>query len=350
MISTDQLHDTLVRLPRAQLAFLPTPLHRADGLSQLLGIDLWIKRDDLTGLALGGNKVRKVEFLVGDALAQGATRLLTTAAAQSNFCRVVAAAARRAQLGVRLLLRGSPEEPIQGNLLLDRLMDAEIRFTSDMDPYSLATQEQLERWADEERATGGSPYLIHIHHGSRAGALATVGYVNATIELDRQCREWGVQPQHLYVAVGSGSTLAGLALGVEMVDGALEECQLHGICVSAAASVVRDKIEEFLTSCSSLLDLPASSPRFLLDDSQRGDGYGIPTPAAIEAIRLVARTEALFLNPVYTGKAFAALISDIERGVISAGETVIFLNTGGEPLLFAHADQFAQSVEQCQSS
>lgn len=345
MIDGTQLRASLVRLPRASLAFLPTPLYRAQNLSRLLGIDLWIKRDDLTGLAFGGNKVRKLEFILGDALQQGATRLLTTASAQSNFCRVVAAAGCQAQVRVGLLLRGSPGEPVQGNLLLDHLLGAEIRFTDDINPYSEHTREQLEAWAAETRAAGDIPYVIYIHHGSRAGALATAAYVDAAIEIDQQCREYGLVPKHLYVAVGSGSSLAGLALGARLRGGSLEHCQLHGICVGELSPIIRPKINEFLGACADLLGVSPATPHIQLDDTQRGDAYGVPTPAAIEAIRLAARAEALFFNPVYTGKAFAALLADIRNGVIRTGETVLFLNTGGDPLLFAYADQLGGSAQ-----
>ena len=332
--------STPIRLPkhRVDLAALPTPLEPAPNLSRRLGVAVLVKRDDLTGLAMGGNKVRKLEFLIGDAMAQGATMLLATAAAQSNFCRVVAAAGRRQGLRVGLLLRGTDDVPVQGNLLLDRLLGAEIRFVDEPDPYAPIHQRLLAAWADEERQRGERPYVIDIHGGSRMGALLTCGYVPAATELDEQCRALGIAPGHLYLALGSGSTLAGLAIGARHDAPALADTRLVGVAVGAPGEVVRPKTHEFMASTASLLNLAMpDTSRVVVDGSQRGPGYGIPTEDALRAARFAAETEALLLNPVYTGKALAALIADVENGTIRQGATVVFLNTGGDPLLFTHA-------------
>jgi D-cysteine desulfhydrase family pyridoxal phosphate-dependent enzyme len=338
---------TLDRLPRFSLAALPTPLERAPRLSRSLGVDLWIKRDDLTGLAFGGNKVRKLEFLVGDALEARATCLLTTAAVQSNFCRVAAAAANRAGLRAGLLLRGSPESPVQGNLLLDYLLGAEVRFTDDPDPYSADTRRRLEEWAEAKRAQGERPYVAYPHGRSRAGALATVAYVQAALELNAQCRAQGVRPRHLYVAVGSGSTLAGLLLGARTLADGLAGTRIVGVCVGSPSSLVASKVREFVRAGAQLLDLRAPEEEPALTDRERGEGYGIPTPRALRAIRLAALSEALLLNPVYTGKALAALLDDVARGAVRQRETVVFLNTGGDPLVFAYATTL-EDIARCE--
>lgn len=328
----------LSRLPRFPLAALPTPLERASNLSRRLGIDLWVKRDDLTGLAFGGNKVRKLEFLVGDALRERATCLLATASTQSNFCRVVAAAANRAGLRAGLLLRSYGDRSLQGNLLLDYLLGAEIRFTEEQDPYSPAIERQLADWADACRARGEHPYVAHLHGGSRAGALATAAYVMAAKELDIQCRDRGLRPRHLYVAVGSGSTLAGLLLGRRLPGSPLADTRIVGVCVGAPSGVVGPKVREFAAVAAEALGVDPPGDDGYLTDRERGEGYGVPTPSALEAIRSAAVHEALILNPVYTGKAFAAVLSDVACGVVRAGDTVVFLHTGGDPLVFAYAD------------
>ncbi len=335
------LQASLDRLPRHPLAALPTPFGRAANLSQTLDIDLWVKRDDLTGLALGGNKVRSAEYLVGDAVARGAASLITTAAAQSNFCRVTAAAGRRAGLRVKLLLRGTGAEPVQGNLLLDHMLGADLRFTDDPDPYSERTRQRLESWAGEERTSGRRPYLIYIHGGTGAGALATAGYVNASLELNAQCRTTGIRPDHLYVAVGSGSTMAGLLLGARLAGSRLAETRIVGVCVAALSPVVGPKVEEFLRTTADLLGVSGAPEEVRLEDGQRGEAYGVPTPAALDAIRLAATAEGLVLNPVYTGKALAALLADVARGIVRPGHTVVFMNTGGDPLVFAYAETLA---------
>ncbi|HLJ58821.1 MAG TPA: pyridoxal-phosphate dependent enzyme [bacterium] len=345
-MSRSPIVATLDRLPRFPLAVLPTPLEHAANLSRALDIQLWIKRDDLTGLALGGNKVRKIEYLVGDALAEGATSLLTTAAAQSNFCRVAAAAGARAGLRVGLLLRGTGTEPIQGNLLLDHLLGAEIRFTDQMDPYAEGTRRRLDAWVEEERARGERPYLIYLHGGSHAGALAAAAYVQAAVELDAQCRAGGIHPDHLYVAVGSGSTLAGLLVGARGPAEGLASTCITGVCVGALSDVVDTKVREFARAAAALLGAPVPNEPLRLDDGERGDAYGVPTAAALAAIRTAAMSEALIFNPVYTGKAFAALLRDVAQGTVAPGSTVVFINTGGDPLIFANAAHLAGPLGQ----
>lgn len=330
---------------RVSLAALPTPLESAPNLSKALGIDLLIKRDDLTGLAMGGNKARKLEYLIADAVANDATTILVTAAAQSNFCRMAAAAARRVGLRIGLLLRGTPDSEVQGNLLLDHMLGAEVRFIDNDDPYHPAHQEMLRAWAEEETLRGETPYVVNLHDGSRMGSLVTCGYISAARELDEQCQSLGIHPAHLYTAVGSGSTLAGLALGTRYPASRLANIRLVGSSVGSTTETILPKIREFIHSTTTLLGIPPHDrDHFTVTDAQRGPGYGVTTDEALSAIRLAAQSDALLLNPVYTGKSFAALISDINSGVIRPGETVVFLNTGGDPLLFNHPGVLAQAV------
>lgn len=331
------VNQALTALPRFPLAVLPTPLDHAPRLSRALGINLYIKRDDLTGLALGGNKARKLELLLGDAMAENATLLLTSAAAQSNFCRMTAAAGCRAGLRVGLLLRGTANQPLQANLLLDRMLGAELRFVDILDPYSQLPRELLATWAEEERARGGNPYTIYLHDGSRAGALACAGYVGTAEELHAQCADYGISPDHLYVAVGSGGSYAGLLLGARQQGNSLINTRLVGICVSELSGVVRHQVEQTVAATGALIDAPVPREHAELHDDERGEAYGAPTPGALAAIAFAAKTEALLLNVTYTGKAFAGLLSDLRRGVVRPGDTVIFMNTGGDPLLFCDA-------------
>ncbi|MHB8619122.1 MAG: 1-aminocyclopropane-1-carboxylate deaminase/D-cysteine desulfhydrase, partial [Chloroflexota bacterium] len=275
-------------LPRYPLAALPTPLEGAPNLSAQLGIEVLIKRDDLTGLAMGGNKARKLEYIVADAKAQGADMLLTTAAAQSNFCRMTAGSARRAGMQAGLLLRGSGQEAAQGNLLLDYLLGADVRFTEDMDPYSTGTHDRLLAWEDEARAAGRHPYLVYIHGGSRAGSLATAGYVAGALELARQLQAMEKRPRHLYVAVGSGGTLAGLLIGLRM---ARLELRTVGVCVGTLSDTMAPKTLEFIGHACQLIGAPRPPDTdLILEDGQRGEAYGVPTAAGITAINLLART------------------------------------------------------------
>lgn len=329
---------------RIELATLPTPLVPAPNLSRSLGINLLFKRDDLTGLAMGGNKARQLEYLVADALAQNATMILATAAAQSNFCRMMAAATRRVGLRAGLLLRGTIDAEIQGNLLLNHLLGAEIRFIDNYDPYHPIHQQQLSAWAAEEAANGEQPYIVDLHNGSRMGSLMTCGYVSACLEISNQLRHRDLVIDHLYVAVGSGSTLAGLSIGSQLPGSVLSRTRIVGVSVGTPSEVIVPKVREFVRSTTSLLRLPVpNKDLFTVDDSHRGRRYGESTDAGNAAAGLVAQSEALLLNPVYTSKAFSCLLSDVENGTIRPGATVVFLNTGGDPLIFAYADELART-------
>lgn len=330
--------------PRFRLATLPTPLQNATRLRDALGGPtraprILIKRDDLTGLAFGGNKARKLEFLVGDAVRQGASVLITSGAVQSNHARMTAAAARMAGLGVALVLTTRDDPPaVQGNLLLDRLLGAEVHLIpAGPDPSVAVSADESAKVSDVEhelRARGGRPYVIPVGGSSPIGAL---GYVAGSLELIEQLWSQGEMPSRLYYASGSRGTQAGLVLGA-MLFGA--PYAVHGVAVSGGEAEKTDRALRLANEAAFVLGRSTRvSARDLDTDTQHiGPGYGIPSRECLDAIRIVARAEGVFLDPVYTGKAMAALIDDVRRGVIEPSETVVFLHTGGTPALFAHAD------------
>lgn len=328
--------------PRIRLATLPTPLHEAPRLREALGGEercpkILIKRDDLTGLAFGGNKARKLEFLVADALRQGATWLITAGAVQSNHARATAAAARLAGLNVTLVLTTKVARPVvQGNLLLDRLMDAEIRLIAG----EISEDAAMEEVAEGLRERGERPYIIPV---GGSNAIGTFGYVAATLEIVEQLTALGEAPGRLYYANGSRGTQAGLALGARVFSAPY---RVHGISVSPGEDFKRPRAIRIANEAATLLEVSArvTDDDLPNDDGQIGPGYGILTTACIEAIHLLARTEAIFLDPVYSGKAMAGLIADIRSGVIAPTESVLFLHTGGTPALFAQADALSASV------
>jgi len=328
--------DPIAALPRVSLATLPTPLKEAPRLSEALGgVRVLFKRDDLTGFALGGNKVRKLEYMLGEALQQGADVIVTGAGPQSNHLRTTAAAACKLGLDAVLVMYGHPPAEVQGNYLLDRLTGVEIRFTGDEDRTSV--DRTLGEVAEELRRQGRRPYVI-----PRGGAspVGSVGYVVCAQELAEQCAAQGVQVDHLVCAVGACGTLAGLWLGI-ISPFAVRPSPLRiwGISVSRPREECLQRIRDIAVETARLLGMsipPAAEPPAVLED-YLGPGYGIVTPEAVEAIRLTARTEGVFLDPVYTGKAMAGLIDLVHRGEIRQGETVVFLHTGGQPGLFAHA-------------
>lgn len=332
------LRTALDRQPRLALASLPTPLQEAHRLRDALGGParcprLFVKRDDLTGLAGGGNKARKLEFLVGDARRLGATTLITTGAVQSNHARMTAGAARLAGMDCELVLTTHVDAPEdEGNLLLDRLFGARVHHVPSVDPMlAVGLDEATVREVEASvRARGGTPYVIPVGGSS---AVGTLGYVAGTVELCAQLDALAVVPTRLYFASGSRGTQAGLTLGAHLCHAPY---QLHGIAVSAGEPEKYERARRAARDAAALLgfDDGVLGAAFVTDQSFIGDGYGLPTPEALEALVLVARTEALVLDPTYTAKAMAALVQHVRRGEVRPDETIVFLHTGGAPALF----------------
>lgn len=327
-------------LPRVAFARLPTPLEDAPRLAAALGVRrLLVKRDDLTDLALGGNKVRKLEVLLGDALAQGADTIITTAASQSNFLRATAAAASRLGLRARFVVRGRADDAPQGNLLLMRLFGAELRFVDTTDPYDTGTLALLDDLAAEVRRRGGRPYVIHL--GTYSGGLAATAYVRAAAELDGQLAERGADADWVVAAVGSGGTHAGLVVGLAL---ARRRARVLGASVNTPAAQLRERIAAHAREAARLLGASVEVPRaddLLITDAFVGPGYGIPTAESLAAVRLASAQAGLLLDPVYTGKAWAALAEAVADGTIAPEATVLFLHTGGAPNVFLHAAALA---------
>ncbi|MBC7237934.1 MAG: D-cysteine desulfhydrase family protein [Chloroflexi bacterium] len=316
---------------RVSLGHFPTPLHDLPRLSRALGGPrLLIKRDDLTGLAVGGNKVRKLEFLIADALAQQADTVITAGAVQSNHARQTAAAAARC--GLRCILVLSPMAPaaVTGNLLLDRLFGAHVRWTGDRDSYEL-----MQEVAAEERAAGRKPYLIPVGGSNAIGAS---GYYWAMDEAVRQSLESGLRIDHMVVASGSGGTQAGLIVGAHALH---VQTRILGVSVSRTAADLYESILALaqLTASHLNLRLTIDPSSVLVEDRYLGKGYGVLGEAEREAIHLLARYEGVLLDPVYTGRAMAGLIDLIRRGEFSREETILFWHTGGTPALYAYAHE-----------
>ncbi|MDI6824833.1 MAG: D-cysteine desulfhydrase family protein [Bacillota bacterium] len=316
------------RLPRLRLAGLPTPLEEATRLERLFpGVRLFLKRDDLTHPALGGNKARKLEFLLADARRRGADVVLTVGGPQSNHARITAALSARLGWECILVLEGAEPPEAQGNLLIDRLLGADVRFAG-----ARPAQEVMEEIAAGLEARGRRPYAIPVGGSTPLGA---VGYCLAMEEMLAQASDAGVVVHRVYVATGSGGTQAGLVLGAGVLDPSL---RVTGVSVSRSAEESRSRVAELATGAASLLGLPVRVEAAGVEvlDGYVGPGYGVPTPACVEAIRLAAREEGVLLDPVYTGKAMACLLDHLRRGVIREGENVVFWHTGGAPALFAY--------------
>ena len=324
----------LARFPRARFAHLPTPLEPMPRLSAALGgPNLWVKRDDCTGLAGGGNKTRKLEFLLGEALAQGADTLVTQGAVQSNHVRQTAAAAARYGMACEIILEervatNAPDYNESGNVLLDRLMGGKLRNV----PAGSDMNAALEAVADEVRAKGGKPYVIP---GGGSNTIGALGYVDCAIELVTQANAQGLVIDRIVMATGSAGTHAGLVAGLALVGA---DIPILGIGVRAPKETQEANVHKLAVATAELLghgdrvtrDMTVANCDYV------GAGYGLVDEAVIEALKLVARTEALLLDPVYTGKAMKGLIDLCRKGHFK-DETVVFLHTGGAQGLSGYA-------------
>jgi D-cysteine desulfhydrase family pyridoxal phosphate-dependent enzyme len=333
-ITRNDLQTRIDALPRVRLAHLPTPLERCPRLAEAIGgPEIWIKRDDLTGLAFGGNKTRQLEFVFADILAKGADTVVAGAYTQSNWCRQITGAARKLGLDVSLvLLHGEKGPALQGNLLLDRLMGADVTVV-DLDTMERLTP-VLEAKCDELRRAGRKPYLVAPFALDEL-VLGAIGYVNAALELDAQLETAGVEPDYLYLC-GANMTPGGLALGMQALDRRLRLINIAPIRWSEARA---HDIARIANAAAARLGLDATIEAAAIEnyDDYIGARYGVVTDGGREALRLLARTEAVILDPVYSSKAMAGLIDHVRTGRVRKGERVVFVHTGGTPALFAYA-------------
>ncbi len=317
-------------LPRLKFAHLPTPVEAMPRLSAALGGPaLLVKRDDQTGLALGGNKTRKLEFLMAEAQANGAHTVITAGAIQSNHCRQTAAAAARFGLGCILVLVGDPPAAASGNLLLDGLLGAEIVWTT-----RPQRDQALKETFDKAWEQGRRPYLVPYGGSNTTGAA---GYVVAMQELIEQ----GARPDWIVFPSSSGGTQAGLVVGARVFG---YSGKILGISVDEPETVLCQRVAALATAAADFLGEPVafSDAEILVNASYLGGGYGVMGDAEREAITLFARNEGILLDPVYTGRAAAGLIDLIRTGYFKHSETVLFWHTGGAPALFA--DRYRETL------
>lgn len=323
---------------RVTLGFFPTPLESLPRLSETLGVNVKIKRDDYSGFGGGGNKVRKLEYLMAEACREGVKVVITTGGHQSNHARMVAAAARKFGMKPVLVLRGDEPQTYQGNLLLDKLFGAELQF---LDPEGYFTQIEgtMQAHADAAAARGEKQMIIPLGGATALGAL---GYVRAVEEMDAQLRESGESAPDIIVApTGSGGTLAGLYVGARRY---WPKTKIIGVSVSAKADWFQTRISVMADDCAHLLDWDQSwRPQDIwIEDGFVGTAYGVPSDGGIEAIYQVAQQEGVLLDPVYTGKAMHGLIALAEEGRIPAGSSVIFMHCGGSPALYPFAQKLLE--------
>jgi len=324
-------------IKRVSLGLFPTPLEELRALSRHLdGPRIFIKRDDLNGLGLGGNKLRKLEYTMADALAQGATCVITTGAVQSNHCRLVVAAANKLGLKAYLVLAGEEPDLATGNLFLDKILGAAgIYFVPKSNAYKKEekgpVEQKVKELEAELKARGEVPYYIPNGCKPLHGAL---GYAGCVREVVDQLFRLGLAPDCFVAACGSTSTQTGLILGSQLYCQGM--AKVVGISISRKREQLIEKIEGSLAEVYDFLGLEGKFVQdIIVCDEYVGEGYGLPTPAMKEAVELVARTEGIILDPVYTGKAMAGLIDLVRKGYFRNEDTIVFVHTGGIPGLFA---------------
>ena len=336
--------DALAKLPRTRLGHTPTPLERMPNLSSEIGrADLWVKRDDCTGLAFGGNKVRQLEFYMGQARAEKADSVLITGAIQSNFVRSTAAAAN--QLGLACHVQLEERVPDvdahyrqSGNVLIDQLLGATI-YSYPAGEDESGADEQLQSLAAQLRSAGQSPYQIHLAPGH--APLGALGYICAADEILSQSTSVGIDFDEICVASGSGHTHAGLLFGLRCLG---YTKRVTGICVRRDSAAQQARLRSRCVEIADLLGLrsPVGDEDIFLMDEFLPPGYGQLNDATLQAIKLAARTEALLLDPVYTGKAMAGFIARAKSA--AANENLLFVHTGGTPAIFAYQPTLAAAL------
>lgn len=336
----------LNEIPRVPLAILPTPFEPLPALTKYLGgPKIWIKRDDMTGLGMGGNKARKLEFLMADAIKNKADTVLTFGAVQSNHCRMTAAAACKLGLKSFLVLSGEKPRQLTGNLLLDEIMGCEYLFLPDFTDPSKFDEMQLAIFnvVQELAEKGRSVYLIP---PGGSTPLGDVGYYLCALEMFKQAREIGIRIDDIFVAMGSSGTHAGLLAGVKCLD---VPARVVGIAVSKKGSLDAIGLPPIEKIVNQIGDLIGEQPKATDDDvivnyDYYGETYGKITPECVEAIKLLARLEGIFLDPVYTGKTMAGMIDLIRKKKFDKDENVVFMHTGGYPGIFPHSESFHERV------
>jgi len=323
------------RLPRFHLTQFPTPIHYLKNLTNVCqGPGIYMKRDDLTSLGMGGNKTRKLEFLIGKALEDGADTLVTAGGIQSNHCRLTAAAARKAGLACDLVLNGREPDVPNGNLLLDMIFKAQIHYCERENRDAMLLQV-----ADQLTAMGKKPFVIPV---GGSNAIGSVGYVNAMVELNDQLKSMNLKPDVIVFATSSGGTQAGLTLGAKATG-------FTGEILGISIDQVKTGNNSFLPILKKIanetaqrinIDIALTETDFSLNCNYLGAGYAQPEELEFNAIKLLAQNEGILLGPVYTARAMGGLMDLIKKRVFTRDKSVLFWHTGGTPELFAWADRF----------
>ncbi len=341
LVTRDELVERVGQLPRVRIAALPTPLEELPRLRAALGPNaprLFVKRDDLTGLAFGGNKVRHLEFRLADVRKKGADTMIVTNVAQSNHARLhTAVAAKFGLTNYIIKMPSAKDHPIQGNLLLDHIMGARIIEAESDDPA--AVERQLDALIVQLEADGHVAYAVPRDHFSKIAG--TCAYLLAAVEILGQLDILGTSVHHIFMA--SGTSSAGLALAGKLLGASY---RVHPVSVGGSKAMIEAQMLGYANSAAELLGLSAqlTADDFTVHDEYVGERYGVVTAAGLEALSLVGRTEGLILDPVYTAKAMSCVIDQVRRGAIAADEHVLFVHSGGLPITFAYSEDILEGL------
>jgi len=327
----------MFKLPeRIQLANLPTKIEKLQRLSEEAGgPDIYIKRDDQTGTEISGNKIRKLEYVIKEALDQNCDYLITCGGIQSNHARATAAAAAKLGLGSCLVLRSSGNDPLKGNYFLDKLLGADIKFISDED-YSERRMEIMEEVAEELIKQGHRPYIIPV---GASNGIGTFGYYTAMEEIIQQEKEMGIHFDAVVLTVGSGGTYSGMFLANKVLN---NDSTIYGINICDTADYFQDTIMDILKDSFRYIDYEESISKdeLRIIDGYAGEGYALSRPEELQFIYRLAKLEGVILDPVYTGKAMYGLINEIKKGNMDHHKNILFVHTGGLFGLFPKSDLF----------
>ncbi|HQI39490.1 MAG: hypothetical protein B6D44_02825 [Ignavibacteriales bacterium UTCHB2] len=329
------MKHNLDKIETIKLANLPTPIEEAKRLAERIGLlKLLIKRDDLTGLAGGGNKARKLEYDFAEIIKNGYDVVLTAGGVQSNHARMTAAAARKLGLDVKLVLGGPDFEIAKGNLLLDILFNAEIRYLVD-DDANESLEREMQKWSDELSTKGRKPFIIPIGGSTGLGAL---GYVKAIEELSHQIKDDNVQ---IILGVGSCGTFAGAILGAQLF---LPSARVIGISVSRSNEAIKKRALELIEESEDIINYKINKSITVECYDNYHIEYGIATDEGKQAINLAANLEGILLDPIYTGKVMAALIDLTKKNIIDKNIPVVFIHTGGMPIIFSFENELGKNI------
>ncbi len=329
------MKHNLEKIPTIKLANLPTPIEETKRLAEKIGLSkLFIKRDDMTGLAGGGNKARKLEYDFAEILRDGHDVVLTAGGVQSNHARMTAAAARKLGLDVKLVLGGPDFEIVKGNLLLDVLFNAEIRYLVD-DDANTTLEREMQQWSDELLIEGRKPFIIPIGGSTGLGAL---GYVKAMKELSYQLKIDNVQ---IILGVGSCGTFAGVILGAKIF---LSNARVIGVSVSRTADAIRKRTLELIDESADIINYKINKSINVECYDNYHVEYGIATDEGKQAINLAANLEGILLDPIYSGKVMAGLIDLTRKNIIDRDIPVVFIHTGGMPIIFSFDSELDSNI------